>query len=250
MVYLGSETYVKCANDQKRYAECKQLSICAVDTPEIRSLITSFFPVSFISFGPFAEAEMSLKNETCNVLVTDTYRIYGSNAGLQDDITEGKYVISDNYISRNILSSVVRFDDGEWYDVVEASRMATFRATQLGIRKNELQCPVNSIDDEVELSFFNAPLCVGNTLEIFQEHLGQTVLSFNGPLGAYLSIIDAPNFGSLECDNCKDILKSGRLRMISERGYLNCAVYMDPLHNLTQSSLATLVNVKFCEIMS
>mmetsp|Transcript_33585 Transcript_33585/g.81202 ORF Transcript_33585/g.81202 Transcript_33585/m.81202 type:complete len:838 (+) Transcript_33585:85-2598(+) len=250
VVYLGSETFVKCANDQKRYDECEQLSICAVDTPEIRSLITSFFPVTFISFGPFAEAEMSLKNETCNVLVADTYRIYGSNSGLQDDITEGKYVISDYHISRNLFSSVVRFDDGEWYDVVEASRMAAIRATQLGIRRNELQCPVNSTDDEIELSFVNAPLCVGNALEVFQEHLGQTVLSFNGPLGAYLSVIDAPNFGSLECENCEDVLNSGRLRTISERGYLNCAVYLDPLHNLTRSSLATLVNVKYCEIMA
>ena len=242
--------YVKCANDQKRYAECKQLSICAVDTPEIRSLITSFFPMSFITFGSFAEAEMSLKNESCNVLVTDTYRIYGSNEGLQDDIIEGKYVISDNYISRNLLSSVVRNGDGEWYDVVEATRMAMFRSTQMGIRKNERQCPLNSTDDEVELSFINAALCVGNSLETFQEHLGQTVLSFNGPLGAYLSVIDAPNFGSLECDNCEDILNSGRPRTISERGYLNCAVYLDPLHNLTRSSLATLMNVKYCEIMA
>lgn len=250
VVYLGPETYVKCANDQKRYDECKQLSICAVDTPEIRSLITSFFPASFITFGPFAEAEMSLKNETCNVLVTDTYRIYGSNAGLQDDISEGKYVISDYHISRNLLSSVVRPDDGEWYDIVEASRMAVFRANQLGIRKNESKCPADSTNGEVELSFFNAPLCVGNALEVFQEHLSQTVLSFNGPNGAYIPAIDAPNFGSLNCDDCEDILKTGRLKIINERGYLNCAVYLDPLHNLTRSSLATLVNVKFCQIMS
>ena len=31
---------------------------------------------------------------------------------------------------------------------------------------------------------------------------------------------------------------------------LNCAVYLDPIRNLTRSSLATLVNVKFCEILA
>jgi len=31
---------------------------------------------------------------------------------------------------------------------------------------------------------------------------------------------------------------------------LNCAVYVDPMYNLTRTSLATLVNVKFCEILS
>ena len=100
-----------------------------MDTPEIRSLITSFFPASFVTFGTFPEMESSLKNETgCNVLVSDTYRIYGSSSGLQDDITNGKYVISDHYISRNLLSSVVRWGDQEgddvWYDVVEGTRQS------------------------------------------------------------------------------------------------------------------------------
>ncbi|KAL7536394.1 hypothetical protein ACHAXR_007138 [Thalassiosira sp. AJA248-18] len=244
VVYLGLETYVKCANDQKRYDECKDLSICAVDTPEIRSLITSFFPASLITFGPFPLMEMSLKNETCNVLVSDTYRIYGSKAGLQGDLTNGTYIMSDYYISRNLLSSVVRVDDGEWYDLVEGSRMAAFRATQIGIGK-ESQCPANSANSEV--SFYNSPQCVGNFVEVFQESLSQIVLSL-GP-SAKLPVIDAPNFGSLVCDTCEDVLKYGKLKTISERGLLNCAVYLDPVNNLTRSSLATLVNIKFCEVL-
>jgi len=223
-----------------------------VDTPEIRRLITSFFPASFITFGTFPEMESSLKNETggCNVLVSDTYRIYGSSEGLQDDITSGKYVISDYYISRNLLSSVVRWGDQEaddvWYDIVEGSRQSIYRAAQIGLGKDESTCFSNSTMEEI--SFYNGPLCVGNNNEAFQAHLGNVVLSFGSE--AYLPSIDAPNFGSLECDDCKDVLKDGRLKVINDRGMLNCAVYLDPVHNLTRSSLATLVNVKFCEIMA
>merc|ERR1711957_562984 len=124
----------------------------------------------------------------------------------------GTYVMSDNYISRNLLSSVVRVDDGEWYDLIEGSRMAAFRATQIGIGK-ESQCPANSANNEV--SFYNTPQCVGNTVEVFQEHLSQNGLSL-GP-SAKLPTNDAPNFGSLECDICEDVLKYGRLKTINER---------------------------------
>ena len=232
-----------------------------MDTPEIRRLITSFFPASFITFGTFPEMESSLKNETggCNVLVSDTYRIYGSSEGLQDDITSGNYVISDYYISRNLLSSVVRWDDSVWFDIVEGARYSVVKATQIGLGKEESECPVNSTSPKLrenvpvpfqrlEISFYNAPLCLGNSMEAFQAHLGNVVVSLGED--AYLPSIDAPNLGSLECDDCKDVLKDGRLKVINDRGMLNCAVYLDPVHNLTRSSLATLVNVKFCEMMA
>ena len=249
VVYLGLEEYVKCINEQKRYDECDDLSICAVDTPEIRTLITSFFPPSFIRFGPFPEMEGSLNNGTCNVIVTDTYRIFGTS--LQDDYKienqNGTYVMSDNYISRNLLSSVVRNDDGEWFNVVEGSRQAAVRASQIGISKSESQsCPMNSTDNEV--SFFNAPRCVGNSLEVFSERLSYVVVSFGQDVK--LPTIDAPNFGLLECDDCEDVLQYGRLKQIRDRGVLNCAVYMDPQYNLTMTSLPTLMSVKFCEMMS
>ena len=249
VVYLGLEEYVKCVNEQKRYDECEDLSICAVDTPEIQTLIKSFFPPSFIRFGPFPEMEGALKNGTCNVIVTDTYRIFGSS--LQDDYKidnlNGTYVMSDKYISRNLLSSVVRNDDWEWFNVVEGSRAAAARASQVGISKSDSElCPTNSTDNEI--SFDNAPRCVGNTLEIFSERLSYVVISFGQDVK--LPSIDAPNFGLLECDDCEDVLKYGRLKQIRERGVLNCAVYVNPQYNLTMTSLPTLVNVKFCEMMS
>ena len=96
-----------------------------MDTPEIKSVVLATFPASFARFGLFPEMESSLKNGTCNVLVSDTYRIYGSKAGLQDDVASGKYIMSDTSISRNLLSSVVRLDDHQWFDIVEGSKGAS-----------------------------------------------------------------------------------------------------------------------------
>ena len=251
VVYAGLPTYVQCANNQKRHDECDDLSICAVETPEIRSLITSYFPTSFVTFGLFPAMEASLRSGACNVIVSDTYRLSGSS--LQEDIDSGRYIISDYYISRNLISSVVRLGDPVWYDVVEGMRVTAFRASQIGLYQDLGRCPANATTSGTDaagvagVSFYNATFCVGNAVEVFQRSLGQTVLSY----GTYLPIIDAPNFGSLECDDCANVLESkGGLQEISDRGHLNCAVYLNPMYNLTLSSLATLVNVKFCELMA
>ena len=192
--------------------------------------------------------EASLRSGACNVIVSDTYRLSGSS--LQADIDSGTYVISDYHISRNLISGVVRLGDSEWYDIVEGTRMTSIRSSQMGIYQDVAKCPAKSSSADIpghsDVSFYNATMCVGNSIETFQRSLGDTVLSW----GSYLPAIDAPNFGSLECDDCANVLEWGKLRTISDRGHLNCAVYLDPAYNLTHTSLATLVNVKFCELLA
>ena len=51
--------------------------------------------------------EQYLLEGKCNVIVSDTYRLAGSS--LQEYINSQVYVISGYYISRNLLSSVVRY---------------------------------------------------------------------------------------------------------------------------------------------
>lgn len=187
--------------------------------------------------------EEYLKQGKCNVIVSDTYRLSGSS--LQQYFDSGDFVISGYYISRNLLSSVTRHGDAEWYDIVEASRLAQFRATQIGIYQNTSLCSELAEEPSTTVSVYRSPLCVGNNVETFQRSLGPVVIGF----GTHIASIDAPTLGSLECSDCEDALKTGKLKVIRERGQLNCAVYLDPLHNLTRSSLATLVNEKFCNLM-
>ncbi len=160
---------------------------------------------------------------------------------------------SPTFTYQETLAGVVRVDDWEWFDIVQGSTHVAQRATQLGIYTSkgddyETQCTSNVTNDEI--SFFDVPRCVGNSVERFQSHLGNTIVSFY-PGYAKLPSIDAPTFGSLECDDCQDYLKKdGILKTINERGFINCAVFLDPLHNLTMSSLATIVNVQFCKMVS
>lgn len=172
VVYFGLEAYVKCASEQKRFDECADISICAVDTAEIRRLIISFFPSSFVKFGSFSEMEVSLNNGTCNVLVCDQYRIFTTQ--LQYFFANGTYVVSDNHISRNIVSSVVRNDDENWSFIVEGTTALAHRATQVGIGKNDRKCP-NSTKDGT-FSFYNVPWCVGNSFDNFMNHLSYVII--------------------------------------------------------------------------
>ena len=221
-----------------------------MDTPEIKSSVLATFPTSFARFGLYPEMESFLKNGSCNVLVSDTYRIYGSKGGLQDDVANGKYIMSDMSISRNLLSSVVRSDDHQWFDIVEGSKMAPIRAAQVGLSKgNGEHCPMNSTNNN-EISFYNVPRCVGNTREMFEASLTQLSVSFGPNMNIKLPSLQGPNFASLECDDCKDAFEHNRLKQIKERGMFNCAVVMDPRYNITTTSLPTLVSTKFCEMMS
>ena len=44
VVYLGEQEYIRCASDGKRYGDCEDLAVCAVDSTEIRKLIPTILP--------------------------------------------------------------------------------------------------------------------------------------------------------------------------------------------------------------
>ena len=118
IVYLGEQEYIRCASDGKRYGDCEDLAVCAVDTTEIRNLIPKILPAPFVTFGPFPEMSAALRNETCNVLVSGSYKIYGDSK-LRDKIFSGSYIMSSFQILRDPAVSVVRSGDYAWFDVVE-----------------------------------------------------------------------------------------------------------------------------------
>jgi len=217
-----------------------------MDTPEIRSVITSFFPESFVTFGKFPTVAASLLNGTCNVLMSDDYHIYGCSS-LLENLSNETYTLSGFYYYRNLLTSVVRVDDNQWFDLVEGSKSAVVRATQIGLSQNPSSCSVSTkIYDDV--SFFNAPSCVGNLAEVQERSFGPDIYGYSN---AYTPMIDAPNFGSLKCDEgCENALESGTLKRIKERGQLNCAVFLSSIPNLTTSSLPILISEKYCRAVA
>ena len=218
-------------------------------TSNRRRSIIAQVPGPFVQFGPFPEMEKSLRDGTCNVLLSDTYRIYMSS--LQDDFdpltNTGKYFVSDLYIARRQLGQVMRVDDGEWFSIVEGTRHWRGRALQIGISKDDSSCPAKNGDEfDGSINFFNGVYCVGNHAEIFQRSLGSHVIGL-----PTIPMIDAVKFGDLSCDDCENILiTDSYLREIVDAGKLKCGIYLDPLLNITTTSVSTLIAEQFCRAIA
>ena len=104
-------------------------------------------------------------------------------------------------------------------------------------------CPNST---ELSMSFLNAPRCVGSAYEIFERSFGPNVYGYNN---TFMSAIDALNFGSLNCEEgCDDALKYGTLKIIKDRGQLNCGVYIPP--HLTSRSMQTEISTKYCFLVA
>ena len=206
-------------------------------------------PGPFVQFGPFPEMEKSLKNGTCNVLLSDTYRIYGSS--LQEDVevitNNGTYFVSDIHIARKQLGQAMRVDDNEWFHIVEGTRHWSAKAFQVGIGKDDSSCPATNGDEfDGSINFFNGVYCVGNYGEIFQRSLGTHVLSVST-----IPLVDAVKFGPLACEDCENILVTDPyLREIVDAGKLKCGIYLDPLLNITTSSVSTLIAEQLCRAIA
>jgi len=115
----------------------------------------------------------------------------------------------------------------------------------LNITQDLSLCP-NSTAGVDELSFYNAPICVGNYYEMFQRSLGEKVVGY----GTYIPIVHTLSFGSLECDACSNALEYGALKRIHDRGHLICGVFTGAAPNLTTRSLPVLISKKICEIIA
>ncbi|EJK50383.1 hypothetical protein THAOC_30656 [Thalassiosira oceanica] len=247
IVYVGVKNYVECAMSEKRYDDCGGLAICAFDSVDIRDLMTSLFPDSFLQFDAFPVIEAALHNGTCNVLVSDDYQIYGSE--LQADLNNGTYVMSDFRLSLNRISMVTRTGnagDQEWSDVLSGLFAGMFRATQIGLGLDPAACR-KTLEDPRRgsgpISFLDPVHCVGNHAEIFGRSISTKIFRTEG----FAKAIDAPNLGSLQCRDCENVLLSSpTLREIVDRGGLRCGIYMDQERNYTKMSLPVLMAETYC----
>jgi len=271
-VYVGDAKYVECAMSVKRYDDCSGLAICAVDSVDIRDLMTSFcefsialshlpstsiltrpftVPQSFLQFDAFPVIEAALRNGTCNVLVSDVSQIYGSD--LQADLDNGTYAMSNFHVSVNRLSVVTRAGnagDGEWSNVIEGTRHWLSKAVQIGLGLDPAACQ-KILDDPDRgsgpISFLDPVRCVGNYAEIFGRSLSTKILGFKG----FANAIDAPNFGSLRCKDCENVLLSSpTLEEIVDSEILRCGIYMDQERNYTSTSLPVLVAETYCSAVA
>jgi len=154
-------------------------------------------------------------------------------------VKSGKYVLSNKTLSNEPLSITTRNVDQQWSDIVEGVVRGLFRGWETNVTQDASLCPISS-SNTLNISFMNAPICVGNYAEIHRRYFPESLLQdrINITNRASGGAIYAPRFGDLDCPSCKYALKkSGTLEEITKRKKLNCGVVDDPKnHNLTLMS--------------
>ena len=141
LVYLGNETYVKCAEQQIRYEQCQFLKICVGIDSTHKEILNQVFPSDFMVDVSFEEMPAFLINGTCNALVTD------SPDELVDDIAReangtvgGISYVGDKYLAMEPLAAVTRQNDREYSDIVNWAINSMKYAEAKNITKDDSMC--------------------------------------------------------------------------------------------------------------
>jgi general L-amino acid transport system substrate-binding protein len=123
---MGNETYVKCAEDQRRYGECSSLKICILQDTTGHDVILQHFPSDFILItSSHVENIQMIRAGRCNVLSEVrsglNYLAY-SNVESKDL----GFVVGAKTLSKEPLAIVTRQNDREFSDIINWVMQALF----------------------------------------------------------------------------------------------------------------------------
>lgn len=249
-VYAGNETFVDCAENQRRFGVCSQLKICVFTGSSDARMIQKQFPPSFvrnINDIPYEDVRGFLDSGDCNVIAADDYVVLTSS--IYDGAASGMYVYGSSYLNYAYNSIVSRSSDPQWADILQG----TVEAVRLwsDTPKQDSSCPMDS-ENSLGINFFNAPACVGNFLEMTKINVPPDAvdrvpflqtLSKTQPSG--IGKISAPQFGTLECSSCANSLDTSTLAKIRRRGQLNCGVIDD-----AEDAAMPLMGEEYCRAIA
>ena len=269
MAYLGTDTFVKCAEDERRYGECQDLKICVTEGSSGKAYVEIAFPTSyiFVTSVPDEDLEMLLEGK-CNVMATDRSVLvdFLSRMGNNSD----KFVLGDKLMTKEPLAAVSRSSDQTFSDVVNWVIQALFYGEEKGLTRDPEKCQkqVDYITHPSSLNFLNAVYCVGNYGQIV---FGQRVFNGTDTSRGMNSInrgdsemLYAIPFGSLDrYDGSLSITKdtvlatadqTGLLGTIKRAGSLNCGVAVpDGLEsdiNLANTGNVLGMSIDYCRALA
>jgi len=251
VAYYGSETFVRCAEEEKRFDECDLLRICVTDSTTHYGIIESSFPPDFVAVGSsLGEMAAMLLNGTCNVIATNPSILLKWLKNKKN--LDGKFVLGNKTIEKEPLAIVTRKDDREFSDILNWVVQSTFYGAEQELTKDSSLCQnyTNLTSRVSDLNFLNAVYCVGNYGELCEEilhHLGMN--NMNDGTGMLYAI----PFGELDSedpDGPGDIMNiSASLlnRIGNEKGALNCGVIVP--HNFTWN-FENSISVTYCRTVA
>jgi len=123
--------------------------------------------------------------------------------------------------------------------------LGLLKGWQEDITQDVSSCPVKA-SNALNISFESAPMCVGNYNQLFMKYFSKTLHGMGDDFttGLIYSLPIVP----LDCPSCKNALKTGTLKRIKSRGWLNCAAIYYP-ENEVLSSLS-LMNELYCRAVA
>lgn len=222
LAYYGNETFVRCAEETKRYAECSSLHICVIQGSREQDFIQSEFPSkNIVVVSQPYDLTVRLSNDTCNVIAN------GRSLLLRDASKyasiDRRFVIGNKTLIAEPISVAARGNDREFLDVIEWVVNALFYGEEQGLTKNTSRCKNKTplAGNVSDLNFMNAVYCVGNYGDLLPVRVGEMNHINNGTTG----MLFATPFGDLDRDTDSAFVP-GRalLDIIMERGYLRCGV--------------------------
>mmetsp|Transcript_12157 Transcript_12157/g.26228 ORF Transcript_12157/g.26228 Transcript_12157/m.26228 type:complete len:366 (-) Transcript_12157:119-1216(-) len=163
MIYYGNEAYVQCAEEHKRYDECSDLLICAVEGTTHHAFLARTFPFDHIKLVPtYEDVSEMLLNQSCNAGTYDKSFI-PSVESLRNGIDDGTYALGHKMMTKEPLAIVTRNTDQEFSDIINWVVQALYFGEEQGLTKNETLCQNYTKNltshDVSELDFMNAILC-------------------------------------------------------------------------------------------
>jgi len=228
MVYLGTKSYVDCAEAQKRYGDCLSLKICAGEASTHHSFLQKAFPSDYFKLGSTLDDIITmLFNQECNVLAFDKSAIL-STASSEEAISRG-YVLGTQMKTKEPLAIVTRNSDRVFSDVVNWVLQALLFGEEQGLSRDPARCHNYSGSTELslhsatDLNFMNAIYCVGNYGEIISslpiDKRGMNEIN-DGSTGMLYAI----PFGNLDTEESAEPSAANTMEKIRRKGKLNCGI--------------------------
>ena len=166
LTYYGNRTFVQCAEEQMRYAECSFLKICVNENIFANSIsFLSPFPLDFFLVAPSDDEMLELllnENQTCNVIITEQSHVLKIRS--MDAVETRNFVAANDLVTKEPVAAVTRKNDAEFTDIVNYVVQAIIYGEEKGIMKDlELCRPYTSLTGSAaDLNFLYAVYCMGN----------------------------------------------------------------------------------------
>lgn len=133
MVYVGQPTFVKCAEEGRRFGECTELKICVESSTTWQDTVKDLFPSIYIEVASTQEELISfLDLGICNVA--------GYEGPMKQYLAGIGYVVGEKMMTKEPNAFVTRSDDREFSDAVNWALQALIWGEEQGLTKDLTLC--------------------------------------------------------------------------------------------------------------